>query len=174
MATPFYTVPEGLGDTLERENRQATGSKGNTWTHTPTGTKYNLPMAFCATYTGNSIVEDMVAASVEIVDLLEDEEKPDGFAGVRIVEQVLRNASWVRRPIKCFGCQGLEKYDHNAYHLWKDCPHKADQEVWRNFQTNLRRFREEKSRRRDERQGQGGYYGPTETPTTAEPTTLMN
>jgi hypothetical protein len=102
MATPFETVPERHGDTLESENRQTTGSKGNTWTHTPTGTKYNLPMAFCSTYTGNSIAEDMVAASVEMVDLLEDEEKPDGFAGVSIVEQALRNKKankvlWVPR-----------------------------------------------------------------------------
>jgi hypothetical protein len=76
------------------------------------------------------------------------------------VEQALRNASGVRKPIKCFGCQGLEqKYDQRAYHLWKDCPNKADQEVWRNFQANLRRFREEKARWIEERRG---YYGPTE------------
>jgi hypothetical protein len=99
MATPFDTAREERGETLiETETRQAAGSKGNAWTHTPTGTKYNLPMAFCATYTGNSIAEDMVAASVEMVDLLEDEEKPDGFTGVSIVEQALRNTSGVRRP----------------------------------------------------------------------------
>jgi hypothetical protein len=95
----------------------------------------------------------MIAASVEMVDIL-GEDKPDGFAGVSIVEQALRNVSGVRRPIKCFGCQGIDKYDQQAYHLWKDRPNKADQEVWRNFQTNLRRFREEKARRRDDRQGQ--------------------
>jgi hypothetical protein len=70
----------------------------------------------------------MIAASVEMIDILEDE-KQDGFARVSIVEQALRNASRVRRPIKCFGCQGLEKYDQNSYHLWRDCLNKADQEV---------------------------------------------
>jgi hypothetical protein len=118
----------------------------------------------------------MTAASVEMVEML-GEEPTDGFAGVSIVEQALRNASGVRRPIKCFGCQGLEQYDSNAYHLWKDCPNKADQEVWKNFQINLRRFREEKARRREERRGQGGYYGPTgaEQPfEPREPSTLVN
>jgi hypothetical protein len=88
----------------------------------------------------------MISASVEMVNLLEDE-KPDGFAGVSIVEQALRNASGVRRPINCFGCQGLDQHDQNSYHLWKDCPNKADLDLWRNFQTNLRRLREEKARR---------------------------
>jgi hypothetical protein len=151
-------------------------SKRNTWTNTPTGIRYNLPFAFCATYTGNTIAENMIAASVEMVEML-GEEPTDGFAGVSIVEQALRNASGVRRPIKCFGCQGLEQYDSHAYHLWKDCPNKADQEVWKNFQINLRRFREEKARRHEERQGQGGYYGPTgaEQPfEPREPSTLVN
>jgi hypothetical protein len=148
-------------------------SKDNTWTHTPTGTRYLIPLPFCAKYTGNTITEDMIAASVEtMVEIMAEEETSDGFAGVSIVEQALRNASGVRRPIKCSGCQGLAKYDQNAYHLWNDYPNKADQEVWKNFQTNLRRFREEKARRRDERQGQGSHYGPTEA--TAEPATLVN
>jgi hypothetical protein len=87
----------------EADHERNTAPTDTTWANAPTSTRFALPRSFCARYTGNTIAEDMISASVEMVNLLEDEE-PDGFAGVSIVEQVLRNASGVRRPIKCFGC----------------------------------------------------------------------
>jgi hypothetical protein len=172
-ATATQDTEIGTSNTFMARKRADGMSGNNTWANTPTGTRYAIPITFCATHTGNTIAEDMITASVEMVEIL-GEETRDGFAGVSIAEQALRNASGIRRPIKCFGCQGLEKYDQNAFHLWKDCPNKADQEVWRNFQTNLRRFREEKARRQDDRQGD--YYGPTDPAraTTEPATTLVN
>jgi hypothetical protein len=79
-----------------------------------------------------------------------------------IVEQALQQASGTKIPIKCFGCSNLPKYDDKAYHLWRDCPHKADQEVWRNFQVNLQKFRDERQNRNAQRgggPGQNSQYG---------------
>jgi hypothetical protein len=45
---------------------------------------------------------------------------------VSIAEQALRKASRVRVPTKCFGCQGLQAYDKNCFHQFKDCLNKKD------------------------------------------------
>ena len=61
------------------------------------------------------------------------------FVGVgvsRDVETALRQASGVRVPIKCFGCNGLEP-EERTYHLWRDCPNKLRQEIWLHFQKSL-------------------------------------
>jgi hypothetical protein len=68
----------------------------------------------------------------------------------------------MRIPIKCFGCDGLPKYTDNAFHLWRNCPNKADKEVWENFQANLKSFRERKQARQEQKRNQeggGGNYG---------------
>jgi hypothetical protein len=42
--------------------------------------------------------------------------------------------------------------------MWRDCPNKADQEAWKNFQVNLEKFREERKAKNAQR---GGGYGQT-------------
>jgi hypothetical protein len=76
-----------------------------------------------------------------------------------IVEEALQQASGTRIPIKCFGCMGLPKYNDKAYHMWRDCPNKGDQEVWRNFQVNLKKFRKEKQARNKQGYGRTSQYG---------------
>jgi hypothetical protein len=66
----------GCAFTTTAEDTQS-GSKDSTWTNTPMGTRYSIPLTFCAKYTGNTIAEDMVAASVEMVEILAEEETPD-------------------------------------------------------------------------------------------------
>ncbi len=48
---------------------------------------------------------------------------------VSITEQALCEASRVRVPMKCFGSQGLQAYDKNCFHQFKDCPNKNDSKV---------------------------------------------
>ena len=50
------------------------------------------------------------------------------FTGASIVEEALQQASGMRIPIKCFGCNGLPKYNENAFHLWRKCPNKGEKD----------------------------------------------
>jgi hypothetical protein len=72
------------------------------------------------------------------------------LTAVSIVEQALQNASGLRVPIKCFGCDGIPEYENNCYHLWRNCPNKDDNRTWTNFQQNLRLYREKKAAQRNE------------------------
>jgi hypothetical protein len=138
------------------------------------GLKYVCPATFMTTHPEDEtyLMACMIEASIEMVDILYDEEeKCDGFAGVTIAEQALRTASGTRSPIKCFGCNGLPQFEQNnkAFHLWKDCPNKAQHTVWANFQKNLSLFRQERDRRRAEKQK---YYGPQDDERTPAARTL--
>ena len=93
------------------------------------------------------------------------------FTGASIVEEALQKSSGMRIPIKCFGCNGLPKYNEHAFHLWRNCPNKGEKEVWENFQKNLKEFRDRKQARQEQRSTQGGgnqygggsqygHYGP--------------
>jgi hypothetical protein len=78
------------------------------------------------------------------------------FTGASVVEEVLQNSSGMRVPIKCFGCDGSPKSAENAFHLWRNCPNKADKIVWENFQKHLKEFRERKQLRQEQKRSQGG------------------
>jgi hypothetical protein len=66
------------------------------------------------------------------------------LTAVSIVEEALQNASGMKVPMKCFGCDGIPEYNNNCYHLWRNCPNKNDNRTWTNFQQNLRNFREKR------------------------------
>ena len=85
----------------------------------------------------------MLATMADMTDILTEEQiqldqKP--MVATSIVEQALQQASGMKVPMKCFGCDGIREYDNGAYHLWRNCPHKSEQRVWRNFQKNLKIF----------------------------------
>jgi hypothetical protein len=41
-----------------------------------------------------------------------------------VAETALREASGTRGPIKCWGCQDVEEYQHDCFHRWIHCPRK--------------------------------------------------
>jgi hypothetical protein len=77
------------------------------------------------------------------------------FAGASVAEEALKNSSGMRVPIKCFGCDRLPKHAENAFHLWRNCPNKADKIVWENFQKSWKEFRERKQARQEQKRNQG-------------------
>lgn len=65
-------------------------------------------------------------------------------------EQAMRQASGMKAPITCWGCQGIERYDgKGSAHSYRECPNKGDPEVVENFKANLQKWR-------DSRDGRGG------------------
>ena len=89
------------------------------------------------------------------VDLLLQEDML--FTGASIVQEVPQQSSGMQIPVKCFGCDELPKHTENAFHLWRNCPNKADKQVWENFQKDLKEFRKRKQARQEEqRRNQGG------------------
>ena len=97
-----------------------------------------------------SVQQDLMTEMIVAMGTVTTEEP---LTATSIAEQALQQASGTKIPIKCFGCANLPKYDDEAFHLWRDCPHKAEQEVWKNFQINLQRFREERQARNIQRGG---------------------
>ena len=70
-------------------------------------------------------------------------------------EQAMRQASGMKAPLLCWGCEGLAKFNgkDNA-HNYRDCPNKQDPEVVQNFLTNLQKYRDGKKNRTS-------TYGPS-------------
>jgi hypothetical protein len=65
-------------------------------------------------------------------------------------EQAMRQASGMKAPITCWGCQGIERYNgKGSAHSYRECPNKGDPEVVENFKINLQKWR-------DSRDGRGG------------------
>ncbi len=121
----------------------------------PTGL-VQLPTTFIAKHNNNISTAQQDLMAEVIVAMGSVTTDPDPMTAMSIVEQALQQASGTKVPIKCFGCANLPKYDDKACHLWRDCPNKADQEVWKNFQVNLQKFREERQARNAQR---GGGFG---------------
>jgi hypothetical protein len=94
---------------------------------------------------------------------VKDEITQHAIVLVSVAEQALREASGMRVPMKCFGCQGLPAYDKNCLHQFKDCPNKKDPEVWKNFYKNLQTWREERGQRKQQanKWRQEGYPNKT-------------
>jgi hypothetical protein len=109
---------------------------------------------------------ELMAQAIVAMGMASDSLQEDmPFTGASIVEEALQQSSGMRIPIKCFGCDGIPKYTENAFHLWRNCPNKADKQVWENFQKNLKEFRERKQARQEQKRNQGGgsqygNYGP--------------
>jgi hypothetical protein len=66
----------------------------------------------------------------------------NALVAVSMADQALQEASGMKFPMKCFGCDGILDYKDNCYHQFKDCPNKGDNWVWENFNKNLQEFRE--------------------------------
>jgi hypothetical protein len=96
--------------------------------------------------------QDLMAEAILSMEMVTVDELP--LVATIIVEGALQQASGTRIPIKCFGCSGLPKYDANSLHLWRSCPNKGDQAVWKKFPINLKQFREDKQARQGARQQQ--------------------
>jgi hypothetical protein len=111
-----------------------------------------MPIAFVATHSPSCTQDqqDMMAHAITTMDdLARDTMGLTPLTASSIVEQALQQASGVRAPMKCFGCDGIPEYDRNSYHMWRDCPHKQDKRVWTNFQNNLKLFRDRKAAEKD-------------------------
>ena len=127
-----------------------------------------IPTCFLAKYSPqiSPEQEELMALAIVAMGTAADAIQEDmPFTGASVAEEALQQASGTRIPIKCFGCDGLPKYTDNAFHLWRNCPNKADKSVWDNFQKNLKEFRERKQARQEQRRSQGGgsqygNYGP--------------
>ena len=114
---------------------------------------------------GTVTTQQILATMADMTEILMEEQEPPTqtpMVATSIVEQALQQASGMKVPMKCFGCDGIPEYDNGAYHLWRNCPHKSEQRVWRNFQKNLKIFREKKAQRKEQ------SYGPaSQAPATA-------
>jgi hypothetical protein len=149
-----------------REEEENSYRRPNTFTavqlcdsfHHSTG-QVIMPICFLTRHNNNISTDqqDLMAEAILAMEMVTVEELP--LVATSIVEGALQQASGTRIPIKCFGCSGLPKYDANSLHLWRACPNKGDQDVWKNFQVNLKKFREEKQARQGARQQQGQYGG---------------
>jgi hypothetical protein len=118
-----------------------------------------VPMCFltkCTPSISAEQQEPMAQAIIAMGTAVESMQDDMPFTRASIAEAALQTASGARMPIKCFGCDGLLKHTENAFHLWRNCPNKADKEVWDNFQRNLKEFRKSKQTRQDLRRNQGG------------------
>ena len=63
-------------------------------------------------------------------------------------EQAMRQASGLKAPLLCWGCEGLSKYTgKDNTHSYRDCPNKNDPEVVQNFLLNLQKFRDARKNR---------------------------
>jgi hypothetical protein len=72
-------------------------------------------------------------------------------------EQAMRQASGMRAPISCWGCQGIERYEgKGSAHSYRECPNKSDPEVVENFKVNLQKWKEEKKQNSSDRYRGGG------------------
>ena len=92
---------------------------------------------------GTVTTQQILATMADMTEILMEEQEPPTqtpMVATSIVEQALQQASGMKVPMKCFGCNGIPEYDNGAYHLWRNCPHKSEQRVWRNFQKNLKIF----------------------------------
>ena len=113
---------------------------------------------FLTTNVPNENQEFMMALMDQAAETAEEQAQAYTFAGVsRDVEQALRQASGVRVPIKCFGCDGIMP-ESQCYHLWRDCPNKHKKDIWLNFQQNLKKFRD---RKEQDRKARTTSYGPS-------------
>ena len=75
----------------------------------------------------SDVHQDLMAEAIVAMGAVVEEARP--MTAASIVEEALQQASGTKIPIKCFGCAGLPNYDEKAFHLWRDCPHKGDDEV---------------------------------------------
>ena len=63
-------------------------------------------------------------------------------------EQAMRQASGLKAPLLCWGCEGLSKYSgKDNTHSYRDCPNKTDPDVVQNFLGNLQKFRDARKNR---------------------------
>jgi hypothetical protein len=63
-------------------------------------------------------------------------------------EQAMRQASGLKAPLLCWGCEGLSKYSgKDNTHSYRDCPNKTDPDVVQNFLLNLQKFRDARKNR---------------------------
>jgi hypothetical protein len=65
-----------------------------------------------------------------------------------VAETALREASGTRGPIKCWGCQDVEEYQHDCFHRWTHCPRKHDARTIVAFQRNLLEYQQRMSANR--------------------------
>jgi hypothetical protein len=130
----------------------------NSFLH-PTGA-IQMPVCFMTKHNQDtSTAQETLMAEAIIAMGTAVEEFSNPLTASSIVEEALRQASGTKIPIKCFRCSGLPKYNEQAYHLWRDYPHKGDPEVYRNYNVNLKKFREERQARWGSDQRQGSQYG---------------
>ena len=118
-------------NTAHTQHAQHTGTP-------PTKNAVVLPYAFVCTPT-SQCTKDQQDIMVQAITTMD--EMVESLTAVSIVEEALQRSSGMRAPIKCFGCDGIEEYANNCYHLWRNCPNKNDKRVWTNFQTNLAEWR---------------------------------
>jgi hypothetical protein len=100
-----------------------------------------LPYAFICSPATSCTQQQQETLSAAIIAM---DEACQTLTAVSIVEEALQNASGMRAPMKCFGCDGLPEYQNNCYHMWRNCPNKNDSRTWTNFQHNLKAFRDRK------------------------------
>jgi hypothetical protein len=100
-----------------------------------------LPYAFICSPTSNCTQDQQITLTAAILAM---DEACQTLTAVSIVEEALQNASGMKAPMKCFGCDGIPEYSNNCFHLWRNCPNKNDNRTWTNFQQNLRNFREKR------------------------------
>jgi hypothetical protein len=122
-----------------------------------TGGTVTLPFAFVAHTNPSCTIEQQHTMEKAIICM---DDMCTTLTATSIAEQALQQASGTKTPIKCFGCEGIQEYEKDSYHLWRNCPRKGDPRVFQNFQTNLQKFRERRQERRyDANRYDGNRYG---------------
>jgi hypothetical protein len=118
-----------------------------------------IPTCFLTKHTPGMLGEqqDLMAQAITAMGMAARTLAEDTtFTGENVVEEALQQSSGMRVPIKCFGCDGSPKHAENAFHLWRNCPNKADKIVWENFQKNLKESKDKKQARQEQKRSQGG------------------
>ena len=96
----------------------------------------------------------------------EEEASLDTAVFLSVAESAIRRATKASTPPDCWGCHGIQDLHDNRFHLFKDCPHKAREDVKSNFYRHLQEYKEFMRQRR-----QSGdmtqSYTPGETPAKA-------
>lgn len=63
-------------------------------------------------------------------------------------ESAIRRATKTSSPPECWGCHGITGLHETRFHLFKDCPHQAREDVRPNFYRHLQEYKEFMRRRR--------------------------
>jgi hypothetical protein len=148
-------TPQGARTFMGYEdNEQQKQAKESVSITTDDGGIICMPIAFVATHSSacTKDQQDLMAHVITTMDDLAcDTMGLTPLTASSIVKQALQQASGVRAPMKCFGCDGIPEYDQNSFHMWRNCPHKQDKQVWTNFQNNLKCFRDRKAAEKEEK-----------------------